>query len=117
MVMSEVMKQTNLNLVVKNPFLTYHRPETWPIYDMKSNHQISETRALALLYSVPNHNEWMKAIRETMLLAVHVCSPHSGTELRAIIKKEIPKLLSKSDNIEINLICEKIGLNATVRSN
>uniref|UniRef100_A0A915JJH3 Uncharacterized protein n=1 Tax=Romanomermis culicivorax TaxID=13658 RepID=A0A915JJH3_ROMCU len=74
---------------------------------MKSHHQISETPALTQLYLVPNRNEWINAIRGTMPLAIHVCSPHSEMELRAIIKNEIRKLLSKSDNIEIDLICEQ----------
>uniref|UniRef100_A0A915IGW6 Uncharacterized protein n=1 Tax=Romanomermis culicivorax TaxID=13658 RepID=A0A915IGW6_ROMCU len=74
---------------------------------MKFDHQITETPALTQLYSISNHNEWMNALRGTMLLVVHVCSPHSKTELRAIIKNEIPKLLSKSDSLDINLICEQ----------
>uniref|UniRef100_A0A915L6W5 Uncharacterized protein n=1 Tax=Romanomermis culicivorax TaxID=13658 RepID=A0A915L6W5_ROMCU len=49
----------------------------------------------------------MKAIRGTMPLVAHVCSPHSEMELRAIIKNEIPKILSKSDRINIDLICEQ----------
>uniref|UniRef100_A0A915KLZ4 Uncharacterized protein n=1 Tax=Romanomermis culicivorax TaxID=13658 RepID=A0A915KLZ4_ROMCU len=42
-----------------------------------------------------------------MLLVLHICSPHSKTELRAIIKNEIPKLLSKSDSLDIDLIWEQ----------
>uniref|UniRef100_A0A915L9R4 Uncharacterized protein n=1 Tax=Romanomermis culicivorax TaxID=13658 RepID=A0A915L9R4_ROMCU len=42
-----------------------------------------------------------------MLLVLHVCSPHSKTELRVIIKNEIPKLLSKSDSLDIDLIWEQ----------
>uniref|UniRef100_A0A915IM00 Uncharacterized protein n=1 Tax=Romanomermis culicivorax TaxID=13658 RepID=A0A915IM00_ROMCU len=42
-----------------------------------------------------------------MPLVAHVCSPHSETELQAIIKNEIPKLMSKSDSIDIHLICEQ----------
>uniref|UniRef100_A0A915HPF6 Uncharacterized protein n=1 Tax=Romanomermis culicivorax TaxID=13658 RepID=A0A915HPF6_ROMCU len=81
MVMSDNMKQTNFNLVVNDPFSMYGPPETWPIYKIKSDHQISEMLALAPLYSVPNHNKWMNAIRGTILLALHICSPHSETEL------------------------------------
>uniref|UniRef100_A0A915KLB0 Uncharacterized protein n=1 Tax=Romanomermis culicivorax TaxID=13658 RepID=A0A915KLB0_ROMCU len=107
MVMSDEVKQTNFNLVVKDLFTTYGPPQTWPIYEMKFDHQIAETPALMLLYSLPNHHEWMNPIRGTMPLVPHVCSPHSETELRAIIKKEIPKLMSKSDSIDIDLICEQ----------
>uniref|UniRef100_A0A915K1G2 Uncharacterized protein n=1 Tax=Romanomermis culicivorax TaxID=13658 RepID=A0A915K1G2_ROMCU len=49
----------------------------------------------------------MNAIRGTMLLVTHVRSPHSETELRAIIKNEIPKLLSKRDSTDIDLICKQ----------
>uniref|UniRef100_A0A915IED9 Uncharacterized protein n=1 Tax=Romanomermis culicivorax TaxID=13658 RepID=A0A915IED9_ROMCU len=49
----------------------------------------------------------MNTIRGTMPLAVHVCSPHSQAELQAIIKNEIPKLSSKSENINIDLICKQ----------
>uniref|UniRef100_A0A915J9R7 Uncharacterized protein n=1 Tax=Romanomermis culicivorax TaxID=13658 RepID=A0A915J9R7_ROMCU len=74
---------------------------------MKFDHQIAEMLALTPLYSLPNHHEWMNAVRGTMPLVAHVCSPHSKTELRAIIKNEIPKLMSKRDSIEINLICKQ----------
>uniref|UniRef100_A0A915L587 Uncharacterized protein n=1 Tax=Romanomermis culicivorax TaxID=13658 RepID=A0A915L587_ROMCU len=74
MVMSDEMKQTNFNLVVNDLFSMYRPPETWLIYEMKFDHQIAETPALRLLYSVPNHNEWMNAIPGTMLLVVHICS-------------------------------------------
>uniref|UniRef100_A0A915LBZ3 Uncharacterized protein n=1 Tax=Romanomermis culicivorax TaxID=13658 RepID=A0A915LBZ3_ROMCU len=57
MVMSDEMKQTNFNLVINNPFSRYSPPETWPIYKMKFDHQMAETPALTLLYSVPNHNK------------------------------------------------------------
>uniref|UniRef100_A0A915JMR9 Uncharacterized protein n=1 Tax=Romanomermis culicivorax TaxID=13658 RepID=A0A915JMR9_ROMCU len=63
--------------------------------------------ALTPLYSLPNHHEWMNAVRGTMPLVAHICSPHSEVELRAIIKKEIPKLMSKSDSIDIDFICEQ----------
>uniref|UniRef100_A0A915I9A2 Uncharacterized protein n=1 Tax=Romanomermis culicivorax TaxID=13658 RepID=A0A915I9A2_ROMCU len=33
---------------------------------MKFDHQIAETPALTLLYSLPNHYEWMNAVRGTM---------------------------------------------------
>uniref|UniRef100_A0A915L5P3 Uncharacterized protein n=1 Tax=Romanomermis culicivorax TaxID=13658 RepID=A0A915L5P3_ROMCU len=49
----------------------------------------------------------MNAVCGTMPLVTHVCSPHSETELRAIIKNEIPKLMSKSDSIDIDFICEQ----------
>uniref|UniRef100_A0A915JSX4 Uncharacterized protein n=1 Tax=Romanomermis culicivorax TaxID=13658 RepID=A0A915JSX4_ROMCU len=49
----------------------------------------------------------MNAVRGTMPLAVHVCALHSETELHTIIGNEIPKLLSKSDNIKIDLIWEQ----------
>uniref|UniRef100_A0A915K041 Uncharacterized protein n=1 Tax=Romanomermis culicivorax TaxID=13658 RepID=A0A915K041_ROMCU len=49
----------------------------------------------------------MNAIRGTMPLVVHVCSPHSQTELRGIIKNEVLKLLSKSESLDINLICKQ----------
>uniref|UniRef100_A0A915KKY2 Uncharacterized protein n=1 Tax=Romanomermis culicivorax TaxID=13658 RepID=A0A915KKY2_ROMCU len=107
MVMSDEMKQMNFNLVVNDPFSTYSPPKTWPIYDMKSDNQIWEMPTLAPLYSIPNHKEWMNAIRGTMPIFFQVFSPHSETELRAIIKNQIPNLLSKSDNIEIDLICEQ----------
>uniref|UniRef100_A0A915HKT7 Uncharacterized protein n=1 Tax=Romanomermis culicivorax TaxID=13658 RepID=A0A915HKT7_ROMCU len=107
MVMRDEMKQTNFNLVVNNPFSTYPSPKTWPIYNMKSNHQISEMPALVGLYLVPNHNEWMNPVRATMPIAVHVCSLHSEMELQALIKNKIPKLLSKSNNIGIDLIPEQ----------
>uniref|UniRef100_A0A915KT80 Uncharacterized protein n=1 Tax=Romanomermis culicivorax TaxID=13658 RepID=A0A915KT80_ROMCU len=68
MVMSDEMKQTNFNLVVNDPFSAYSPPKTWPIYEMKFDHQIAEMPALMPLYSVPNHNEWMNAIQGTMLL-------------------------------------------------
>uniref|UniRef100_A0A915HMQ1 Uncharacterized protein n=1 Tax=Romanomermis culicivorax TaxID=13658 RepID=A0A915HMQ1_ROMCU len=74
---------------------------------MKFDHQIAKTPALTPLYWLPNHHEWMNAVRGTMPLVAHLCSPHSETELRAIIKNEIPKLMSKSDSIEIDLICEQ----------
>uniref|UniRef100_A0A915JCU5 Uncharacterized protein n=1 Tax=Romanomermis culicivorax TaxID=13658 RepID=A0A915JCU5_ROMCU len=70
MVMSKEMKQTNFNLVVNDPFSTYMPPEIWPIYEIKFDHQISEMPASTLLYLVPNHNEWMNAIRGTMPLAI-----------------------------------------------
>uniref|UniRef100_A0A915ILD9 Uncharacterized protein n=1 Tax=Romanomermis culicivorax TaxID=13658 RepID=A0A915ILD9_ROMCU len=57
MVMSDEAKQTNYNLVVNDPFSTYGPPETWPIHEMKSDHQIAETPALTPLYSLPNHHE------------------------------------------------------------
>uniref|UniRef100_A0A915KSH3 Uncharacterized protein n=1 Tax=Romanomermis culicivorax TaxID=13658 RepID=A0A915KSH3_ROMCU len=107
MVMSDELKQTKFNLIVSNPFTTYGPPKNWPIYEIKSDYQISEMPALAPLYTVPNHNEWMNAIRGTMSLAVHVCSLHSEMEQQAIIQNEILKLLSKSDNIEIDLICKQ----------
>uniref|UniRef100_A0A915LB16 Uncharacterized protein n=1 Tax=Romanomermis culicivorax TaxID=13658 RepID=A0A915LB16_ROMCU len=72
---------------------------------MKFDHQIAETWALTPLYLVPNHNKWINAIQGTMPLVAHICSPHSEMELRAIIKNEIPKLLSKSENLDIDLIC------------
>uniref|UniRef100_A0A915HMF7 Uncharacterized protein n=1 Tax=Romanomermis culicivorax TaxID=13658 RepID=A0A915HMF7_ROMCU len=56
-VMSDDMKHTNFNLVVNDPFSIYDPPKTWPIYDMKLDHQILEMLTLAPLYSVPNHNE------------------------------------------------------------
>uniref|UniRef100_A0A915KS68 Uncharacterized protein n=1 Tax=Romanomermis culicivorax TaxID=13658 RepID=A0A915KS68_ROMCU len=74
---------------------------------MKFDHQIPKMPALTPLYLLPNHDEWMNAVRGTMPLVAHVCSPHSETELRAIIKNEIWKLMSKSDSIDINLICER----------
>uniref|UniRef100_A0A915KZC3 Uncharacterized protein n=1 Tax=Romanomermis culicivorax TaxID=13658 RepID=A0A915KZC3_ROMCU len=49
----------------------------------------------------------MNAIRGAMPLAVHICSRHSEMELCAIIKNKIPKLLSKSNNMEIDLICQQ----------
>uniref|UniRef100_A0A915K4V8 Uncharacterized protein n=1 Tax=Romanomermis culicivorax TaxID=13658 RepID=A0A915K4V8_ROMCU len=107
MVMSHEMKQTNFNLVINDPFSMYGRPETWPIYEMKFDHQIAEMLALTLLYSVPNHNKWMNAIRGTMPLVVHIFSPHSKTELPAIIKNKILKLLAKSENLDIDLICKQ----------
>uniref|UniRef100_A0A915IBH1 Uncharacterized protein n=1 Tax=Romanomermis culicivorax TaxID=13658 RepID=A0A915IBH1_ROMCU len=55
MVMSDDLNQTNFNLVVTDPFTTYGSPETWPIYDMKSDHHSLETPALAPLYRIPNH--------------------------------------------------------------
>uniref|UniRef100_A0A915JW24 Uncharacterized protein n=1 Tax=Romanomermis culicivorax TaxID=13658 RepID=A0A915JW24_ROMCU len=82
----------------------YGPPETWLIYEMKFDHQIAETPALTPLYSLPNHHKWMNAVRGTMPLVAHVCSPHSEMELQVIIKNEIPKLMSKSDSIDIDLI-------------
>uniref|UniRef100_A0A915KXS9 Uncharacterized protein n=1 Tax=Romanomermis culicivorax TaxID=13658 RepID=A0A915KXS9_ROMCU len=81
MVMSDKAKQTNYNLVVNDRFSTYDHPETWPMYEMKSDHQIAETLALTRLYSLPNHHEWMNAVRGTMPLVAPVCSPDSETEL------------------------------------
>uniref|UniRef100_A0A915KXJ5 Uncharacterized protein n=1 Tax=Romanomermis culicivorax TaxID=13658 RepID=A0A915KXJ5_ROMCU len=107
MVMNDELKQTNLNLIVNDPFTIYGPPETWLIYNIKSDHHISETPVLALLCSIPKHNEWMNAVRRTMPIAVHVDAPHSETELCAIIPNEIPRLLVKSKDIEINLICEQ----------
>uniref|UniRef100_A0A915K6G9 Uncharacterized protein n=1 Tax=Romanomermis culicivorax TaxID=13658 RepID=A0A915K6G9_ROMCU len=74
---------------------------------MKSDYQIAETLALTPLYSLPNHHKWMNAVRGTRPLVAYVCSPHSETELRAIIKNEIPKLMWKSDSIDIDLICQQ----------
>uniref|UniRef100_A0A915HTK5 Uncharacterized protein n=1 Tax=Romanomermis culicivorax TaxID=13658 RepID=A0A915HTK5_ROMCU len=107
MVMSDELRQTNFNLIINDLFMTYSLPETWLIYNIKSDHHISETRVLAPLYSMPNHNEWINAIRGMMSLAIHVGTPHSEMELCAIICNEIPKLLAKSENIEIDLICEQ----------
>uniref|UniRef100_A0A915LBC8 NurA domain-containing protein n=1 Tax=Romanomermis culicivorax TaxID=13658 RepID=A0A915LBC8_ROMCU len=90
-----------------DPFTTYGPPQTFPIYEMKFDHQITKMPALMPLYLLPNHQEWMNAVRGTMPLVAHLCSPHSQKELRAIIKNEIRKLMSKSESIDIDLICEQ----------
>uniref|UniRef100_A0A915LCN0 Uncharacterized protein n=1 Tax=Romanomermis culicivorax TaxID=13658 RepID=A0A915LCN0_ROMCU len=71
MVTSDEAKQINFNLVVNDPFTTYGPPETWPIYKIKCNHQIPEKPALTLPYTLPNHHQWMNAVRGTMPLVAH----------------------------------------------
>uniref|UniRef100_A0A915IRL3 Uncharacterized protein n=1 Tax=Romanomermis culicivorax TaxID=13658 RepID=A0A915IRL3_ROMCU len=61
----------NFNLIVNDPFSTYGPPETWPIYEMKFDHQIAKMPALMPLYSLPNHHQWMNAVRGTMPLVAH----------------------------------------------
>uniref|UniRef100_A0A915HU57 Uncharacterized protein n=1 Tax=Romanomermis culicivorax TaxID=13658 RepID=A0A915HU57_ROMCU len=116
MVMSDELRPTNFNLIITNPFTTYGPPETWPIYDIKSEHHIPEMPVLAPLYTIPNHNEWMNAICGMMPLAIHVGAPNSEVELRAIIRNGILKLLAQSDNIEIDLIWEQNWIKAMVHS-
>uniref|UniRef100_A0A915KNA6 Uncharacterized protein n=1 Tax=Romanomermis culicivorax TaxID=13658 RepID=A0A915KNA6_ROMCU len=107
MVMSDELRLTNFNLTVNDLLTTYSSPETWGIYDIKSDHHISETPVLAPLHSTLNHNEWMNAVRGMMPFAIHIGAPHFETELCAIIHDKIRKLLGKSKNIGINLISEQ----------
>uniref|UniRef100_A0A915HWJ2 Uncharacterized protein n=1 Tax=Romanomermis culicivorax TaxID=13658 RepID=A0A915HWJ2_ROMCU len=62
MVMSDELKQTNFNLIITDPFKTDSPPKTWLIYDMKSDYHISKTLALALLFTIPNHIEWVNPV-------------------------------------------------------